>query len=223
LTSIFLNFDLSIESYRHGVSTVIPKMTKVAWQMKKKEIQKDVPGITKRKFIYNLSRASYEKDWGAQYRRPGLGTKILAILIRLIPKVGPFKALSFRMPTPAAEKMFMNSFNTSLQAYSEMIKEDTVTGHLEVEDDNLDTGTVTGPGNYQLADATYAELVERLAKDHFAQISPELRRILLFYYHDLDAPYATKRNKKKWAALVEELDLLKEMPPSTGTTAEQDR
>jgi hypothetical protein len=222
LASIFSDFDLALGTYRRGVSTVIPKMTEVAWRMKKNEIQKDNPGITRREFIYNLSRASYEKNWKSRYQKPGLGTEVLAFLIRFIPKVGPFKALSFRVPTPPAETMFMNSFNTSQQSYEEMIRKKEVTGRLAIENDNFDTGTITGPGEYPLGDSTYADLVNHLNKNHFAQTSPQLRDVLLTYYSNLDAPYATKKNKKKWAALIQQIELLKGMPRSSGTAAEME-
>jgi hypothetical protein len=157
LGSIFANYDLSVGTFRRGISIVIPKMTNAAWQMKKDEIRREIPGITRQKFIFNLSRSSYEKNWDRQYAKPGFGTKILAFLIGLIPKIGPFKALSFRTPTPQAEKLFMASFNATLQDYAQMLRAGEVTGAFDIKNDNLDTGTVTSPGQYPLADETYAE------------------------------------------------------------------
>ena len=78
-------------------------MTKVAWHDKHNEIEKSNPGIVKNKFLFNMSRASYEKQWGREYERPGCGAKLLAFLFRIIPKVGPFKALSYRMPDAQSE------------------------------------------------------------------------------------------------------------------------
>jgi hypothetical protein len=104
LKSIFPDYDLAIGSYRRGVSEVIPEMTKVAWHLKKDEIQKDPPGVTRQKFLYHLSRTSYEQQWDAKYRNPGFGARLPAFLTRLIPKVGPFRALSFHTPTPETEK-----------------------------------------------------------------------------------------------------------------------
>jgi hypothetical protein len=42
-------------------------MTKVAWVDKKDEIRKANPSITARRFRYNLSKASYEKEWDRTY------------------------------------------------------------------------------------------------------------------------------------------------------------
>lgn len=219
LKSIFTNYDLAIGTFRRSVSNVIPEMTKVAWQEKKNEIQKDQPGITERKFIFNLSRASYRKRWSERYRSPGIGTRILAFLIRIIPKVGPFRALSFRTPTPEAEQLFMVSFNATIYDYRQIAKEQGDLGHLTISNDNFDTGSVTGPGQYPLADNTYAELVDRLDKDHFKTISPQLRAALLSYYSNLNAPFHTKRNKKEWKRVVTEIAELKQTTSRTPAAA----
>ena len=41
------------------------------------------------------------------------------------------------------------------------------------------------------------------------QISSELRANILAFYSDLDAPFATKRDRKAWTRLLTELDTLK--------------
>ena len=48
LGDVFTSVSLAIGSYRHGVSSTIPAMTRVAWQIKKSEIIKDAPGATLR-------------------------------------------------------------------------------------------------------------------------------------------------------------------------------
>ena len=96
---------------------LIPKATRVAWDLKQKDIEQDLPGTTRNKFLYNLSRASYEKAWGKDYRRPTIGEKALAFLIRVLPKIGPLKIITFRTPTPEAEKLFENSLNVTVDRY----------------------------------------------------------------------------------------------------------
>ncbi len=54
LKSVLHEEDKVIGSYRHDVSQLIPKATRIAWSLKKDEITKDQPGITKKKFLYNL-------------------------------------------------------------------------------------------------------------------------------------------------------------------------
>lgn len=73
LSAVLKHETKAIGSYRHDISKVIPKATKVAWLVKQNDIQKDLPGMTRNKFLYNLSRASYEKHRGKNYRKPNLG------------------------------------------------------------------------------------------------------------------------------------------------------
>ena len=69
----------ALNSYRHAVSQQLPKATRIAWSLKQKDIQKDLPGMTKRKFLYNLKRASYEKEWGKNYEQPTARRKVSGI------------------------------------------------------------------------------------------------------------------------------------------------
>ena len=214
IKTLFPNYDRTIGTFRYSVSSLIPKMTLVAWQIKKDDLQKETPGLTRNKFIYNISRSSYEKDWKNEYQRPRFGTQLVAIFIRLVPKIGPFKALAFHAPTPATETLFMASFNSTLTSYKQMVIDESATGHPPLKDDNFDTGTVTGPGDYPLADHAYASLVDELSEHKFAGVTPELKAVILAYYSDLNAPFSTKKNKKQWAALLVQIDQLKAAPTS---------
>jgi hypothetical protein len=213
LKSILADEDKALGSYRHAVSQLLPKATRIAWSLKQKEILKDQPGMTKKKFLYNLSRASYEKNWGKNYHPPSFGDKTLAFLTRILPKIGPLKALQFKMPTPEAERLFEASFNTTLDRYRKLLGE-VATGQLDLPNCNFDTGTMTKPGQYQLNDETHAELLHALAKENFSGSSPELRLEVSNFFGYPDAPYATKRNAKDWARVQAELEQLKNVAPS---------
>src|SRR2546421_8475054 len=52
-----------------SVSTVIPHMTKVAWHLKKDEIQNSHPSETRQEFMYNISNSGYRKEWGHIYEK----------------------------------------------------------------------------------------------------------------------------------------------------------
>jgi len=214
LDSVISNYDLAIGSYRRGVSLVIPEATKIAWQTKKDEIQQGTPGITRTAFLYRVSRSSYEKQWPGKYEKPGFGTRLLGFFLRLIPKVGPFRDLAFKIPTPDAEKLFVASFSNALQDYVQLAKQQRSSGHADLVNDNIDTGTVTGPGQYPLADKTYADLLDRLQKNDFASVSPEVKKLLLAYYGDLNAAFATKKDKKEWAKVVRNVNQLKGSHPT---------
>jgi len=205
LKDVFSDLDLALGTYRRAVSTVIPEMTRVAWTMKRKELEKAQPGITRRKFVYRLSARSYRKEWDGHYREPGIGTRMLALFIRILPKVGIFKALAFKVPTPETEKLFEQSFLKASGSYRGLVAREH-TSHLQLEDIDFDTGKPTRPGEYRIADDTYAELTIRLADK--ASIDPKLRESILTFYQDLDQPYATRQNRKTWEktlAAVEKL------------------
>src|SRR5580658_2316729 len=221
LNSVLTNYDLAIGSYRRGVSQLIPEATKIAWQTKRDEIQRGSPGITRNAFLYRISRPNYEKQWPGEYHKPGFGTRLLGFLLELMPKIGPFRALAFKIPTPDAEKLFVASFDNALQNYLQLVNQQRSAGHTILVNDNFDTGTVTTPGQYPLADQTYANLLDRLQKNNFAAVSPELRTALLNYYGDLSAPFATKKDKKEWAKVVRNVNQLNALLPAREAPANQ--
>jgi hypothetical protein len=111
------------------------------------------------------------------------------------------------------EKMFEESFNITLDRYRALLS-DEAAGHLELINDNFDTGGITGPGQYRMNDEAHAKLLGMLAERKFVGASPEVREELLRFFSDPDAPYATKRNAKAWAKVQEQLEQLKTAPPS---------
>ena len=208
MSSIFFGVDLAIGSYRHAVSTVIPRTTRVAWHLKRREIQNSDHSETKAKFIYHMSNSGYRKEWGGDYEKPGFFARFKAFLSHLVPKIGPFSALAFRPPTPAVEQIYMHSFNESLGHYRSLLLEEGE-GRLHLPNDNLDTGERTGPAAYRLADQTYANL---LGMTSGKPISDALRRNILDYYADLEREFATKKDAKAWQKVLSELDKLKALP-----------
>jgi hypothetical protein len=206
IEQVFFNVDLAIGSYRRAVGTVLPALTKVAWQIKGQEIRKDAPGITRKKFLYNLSRSSYEKNWGGTYQRPGIRSRLLAFFFRIVPRIGPFKALAFKKMTPETEQLYMASFNASIDRYRGLLA-DVGSGRVNLPNDNFDVGAATKAGEYKLADAAYAKLLNKL-EGHYTELPPELRSDILAFYQDLSLPIATKANQGDWAKLQEELSYL---------------
>jgi hypothetical protein len=212
LKDVLANPDKAFNSYRYGVSRLIPKATRVAWTLKKDEIQKDLPGITKKKFLYNLKRASFEKNWGKSYQPPGFGEKLLALLYRILPKVGPLRVLQLKTPTPETELMFENSFNTTVDSYRVLL-DGVSKGNLVLPNDNFDTGEETGPGKYKMNDDVHARLLDALAKQDFSKAPTAAREELIKFYGVSDAAYSTKKNAKAWAKVQVQLEKLKTASP----------
>ena len=81
------------------------------------------PSVTRTKFLFNLSRSDYRKNWGATYKQPGIRSKILATLFRIVPKVGPWRPLAFKRLTPEIENMYMASVNSTIESYRGLLAE----------------------------------------------------------------------------------------------------
>ena len=214
MSSVFFRVDLAIGSYRHAVSTVIPRTTKVAWHLKRREIQHSDPSETKTKFVYNISNSGYRKEWGDVYEKPDFFARFKAFTLYLVPRIGPFSALGYHPPTPAVEQIYMHSFNETLDHYRSLLVAQQE-GTLRLPNDNLDTGGLTGPAVYRLTDETYANL---LGKTSGKPISDALRQDMLAYYADLEKGFATKKNPEAWQEVLRELDRLKAMPTAAVST-----
>ncbi len=200
LKDLFLSLDLALGTYRHTVSSILPEMTKVAWEQKKDELMKSTPGLTERRFVYNLSKASYREEWGDEYERPGIWARFLAFLLNLIPHVGPFKALSFQAPPPEATRLFEASFNASLAEYKRLLERLRVGQQVELPDTNFDTGKIGQYGDYGLADKAYSDLLDRLKDRKFEGVDAGLRANILRYF-------GSKAPDAKTAAELAELRL----------------
>ena len=219
LKSVLLDEDKTLTSYRHAVSKLFPKATRIAWHLKQDEIQDDLPGMTKRQFLYNLKRSNFEKEWGKDYKKPSAGEKFLAFLYRLLPKWGPLKVLQFRTPTPETERFFEASFNETLNHYRLLLRDER-NGRVKLPNDNFDVGVDTGPGKYKMNDGAHAELVSRLADAKFASVSPALLAELEDFYSDPSLPYANKKDHKAQARLAGALEQLRQLKkPETAAGA----
>jgi hypothetical protein len=202
----------ALSSYRRDVSKVIPQAARIAWSLKKKEIQEDEPGATRNRFLYNLSRADYENEWGKNYERPSAKERFYAFLYKLLPKFGPLKVLQLKTPTPETEKMFEESFNASVTEYRRLLEAERK-GTLELPNLNFDVGKETSGGKYRLNDDAHAQLLHQLAARNFACLSPDLRNELLSFFASSDAPYDVKKDKKTWDRVQAELQQLRATSP----------
>jgi hypothetical protein len=214
LEDVFSDLDLALGTYRRAVSTLIPEMTRVAWNIKKDELQKAKPSVTRNLFVYNLSRASYRKEWKTNYRAPGVGTRILTFFIRILPKVGPLQALRFKPPTTETEKLFETSFNRTVADYRTLLTEQA-DGRLKLDNRDLDTGKPTQACEYSLADLTYAKLARELAAKNSAN-NAAVQDVLAFF-KDLNQPFAVKKNSREWHETVSAIEKLRSTQASAKT------
>jgi hypothetical protein len=213
LKDVLAHQDLAVGSYRFAVSRLIPRMTQVALQTHKKDMMRETPNFAKRKFLYRLSRSDYEKQWGKDYVKPGVGTRILSTLLRYMPRIGPFKGLAFNNPTPKTEDLYFKSINTTVDQYRAFL-EQVRSNTLMLPNCDLDSGQPTKAAEYSLTDDAYAKLLAQLAERKFDRTSPELRDDILLFYSDSSAAIETKKDQVHWQVVLAALDQLKASAPA---------
>jgi hypothetical protein len=213
LKDVLSHEDLAVGSYRFAVSRMIPQMTQIALRTHKKDMMKETPNLAKRKFLYRLSRSEYEREWGKDYTKPDFGTRVWSVVLRYMPKIGPFKALAFNNPTPQTEDLYFKSINTTVDQYRIYLQQ-LRGGSLELANCDFDTGKETKAVEYSLTDDSYAKLLGQLAGRKFDLTSSELRQNILNFYSDLSLPLETKKDAARWQGVLTSLDQLKLVVPS---------
>jgi hypothetical protein len=107
----------------------------------------------------------------------------------------------------------MKSFDATFDRYHALLDE-VKSGRLSLANENLDIGTPTRAGGYNLADNAYASLLDKLSGKNFAGVTPQLRDDILSYYADLNRPIATKKHPDAWRKTLGELEALKTAAPA---------
>ncbi len=208
IRDVFVDFNRSVNSYRHVVSGLVPKATRIAWAQRRKEIQKSEPGMERKRFIYVMRRSSYEREWGKTYDRPSARERFLAAFLKLLPPIGPLRALHVKVPTPQVEAIFMASFARSASQFKTDAAS-AASNSLSLPDINYDLGEVTAPGVYKLQDKAYVYWLDELAHEHFQGATPKIRANILTYLATPKAAQNVKSDEKNWAKVVKELNQLK--------------
>ena len=214
LGDAFKDLDLAIGTFRRSVSTIIPEMTRVALATRRADIVKETPNFEKREFLYHLSRADYEKAWGKSYQKPGVGARIMAFLLRFVPRIGPFKALGFKVPTRKTEDLYIASVNDTIEMYDGLLTKLRAGEQLELPNLDFDTGKKTVAGEYRLTDETYSKLIRKLDERKFDHLTPDLRADVLKFYADPKANTEMKKDEKEWQKTLDSLRALRATEPA---------
>jgi hypothetical protein len=192
IDDVFVDFDKSVSSFRWCVKELFPLITRTAWARKKSDIRKAKPGITARMFKYRMDRRIYQQDFGKK-DKPGFGSSLLSFFIRIVPKVGKLKVLKFKVPNAQAEKIFLQSFDSTVFNYTGYLNA-AGRNSLRLADIDFDTGKKTTPGEYGLADKSYHCLLLDLKKDQFQFMDDKLKADILNFYNQ--APEKTRSDLK---------------------------
>ena len=219
VSQIMTHEDLAVNTYRYSVSGLIPRMTRVAAISYEKQMKQEDPSYARRKFIYRVKGSSYRNEYGREYRKPGPGTRMIAFFIRILPKVGPLKALKLHMPGAESQKEFLASINTVVDHYDAALKDlkqgPNSSVSLDLPDNNLDTGERTSAGKYRLADFTYAKLLDQMEKHPNVAVPASLRANVIAFYQSSNQNYVSVK-RKLWDKTQTRLQMVERTQPSAG-------
>lgn len=212
INKVFGDLDLAIGTFRWSVKSLLPTVVRTAWVIKKNDIKKQNPSANAHNFHYKMSKKAFNKEFGSARQKPGFKAEVLSFLIRIIPKIGPFKALRFRDVGPQGEKLFIRSFDTTLVHYDEALAK-LRDGQITLPDVDYDTGKPTVIGEYGLCDKTYGDLVDKLADSKFNNLTAPLQKNILSFYNNADTVQLAQKYPKDWKKKSEDLQSLKAATP----------
>ncbi len=215
VSDILRDEGLSISSYRYSVSKLIPKMTRVALAGYGEQIKQANPSFAKREFLYRLRRTDFEKQYGKQYIRPTFGDRAVAFLLAIVPKVGPFSALKLHLPNGDQQTRYLAAFNAVEDAYRaeiRLISDAPLTSPPALPEIDFDTGAPTAQGEYPLVDQTYADLIEQLASNKNARLTPALLANINTFYLNPNAKDDLRDRPVEWQKLQAALAIVRQLP-----------
>lgn len=219
---LFGRTQTALHSYRSAVRSFLPAFAGAEVILHGKQFAPDVTNDQYQTFSKQLQQADYERRWAYTYRKPGIGMHLLAVVIKIAPKIGPASMLAIKIPTAQTEALYVASVDRTVTSYRELLGQLQANPemNLALPNRDLDTGQRVRPGAYRLTDKTYAKLVERLTANPNTPVPRGLREDILSYYADLNAPIATKKNARAWKKLMAELEELKKRKEGTDGPAE---
>ena len=201
----------AVRSYRTSVRSWIPRFAHAENLIHADDFPADTDGHELELYLQYLSETEFQKVWSRYRRQPGVLTHLTAVLIRIVPKIGPLSVLAIAVPTEQTEQMYITSVNRSIELYRELLTRLRGDAIPFVPDRDLDTGEATKPGAYKLTDETYAKLLARITNDPARTIPADLQQDILHFYADPNAPIHTKKNAKEWERVQAELRVLGSM------------
>ena len=203
----------ALRSYRGAVRTFIPAFAGAEVVLHRRQFAPDVVDSSYELFLQRLRRADYERHGKPDDAGPGFGSHVLAIVVKLVPKVGVISLLGIKIPVVNTEDWYVASVNHTVDSYAELLKRlrEAPDADLVLPNRDLDTGALVRPGAYRLTDETYAQLLARITSRPDRAVPAGLQRNILDFYADPDAPIYTKKNAVAWGRVESQLLILKDM------------
>jgi hypothetical protein len=217
LNTMVVNQVAAADLYRWSVRSFLPTIAYGEVLVHRKDFPPDTPGPQFDEYVQRLSRADFNNGWEQYRKKAGIRTHVIAVLIVILPKIGPLSDLAIRGPQASTEARYVESVNRTVDWYEQLLgalaKNPTASPRttMNLNNRDLDTGAIARPGTYRLMDETYAKLLGRIVVVR-EPIPTTLKRNIQAYYSDPNAPISTKKHKRAWRRVQQELTVLESMP-----------
>jgi hypothetical protein len=188
----------AMRSYRSSVRSFLPRFSYAETVIHKNDFPPEMEDDALRTFLGHVERADFQTEWNRYRRKAGIETRLLALLIRILPKVGVLSDLAIKIPTPDTQDLYVKSVNRAIDVYGDFVGQ----SDYSIPNCDLDTGEKSRPGIYGLTDKTYAALLHRIVRQPGRPIAPDLKQEILAYYSEGSA-HMTDEIRKDLAALRE--------------------
>ena len=206
----------ALRSYRTSVRSFIPAFAEAEIVLHRHQFPPHPETEAYRIFAQRVARTNYDRKWAHPYRGPGFKAHLLAILVFILPKIGPLSDLAIKIPTHETQELYLLSLNHTVDAFRQALHQLAASpAFLALSNLDLDTGYRVKLGDYPLADKTYSQLLDRITSKPDRIVPEKLRRDIIGYYGSL---VPSTDSQKKTSA---KLEILRRMT-ATDTTASYD-
>jgi hypothetical protein len=197
----------TLKGYRFSVRSLLPRVAYAETLLYRRKFPPDMPSSALSEIDKEVAALAAQDNWAAYRRSAGLGTHLLAGILFVLPKLGPLSDLALRGPTPATEQDYLDSLLHTTQVFRATLARASTQGGLPNLD--LDTGGPVRPGSYSLADLTYADLLDEIARNPSQPVPFGIKRDLLAFFADPDLAIYLKRKPARFARMQSELPTLR--------------
>jgi hypothetical protein len=178
----------ALRSYRSSVRTFISAIAEAEVVLHRHQFLPHPDDEAHRMFAERVARTGYERHWKHTYRGPGVKAHLLAVLVFVIPKIGPAADLAIKIPTTDTEEWYLRSVNQTVDVFhATLLKLGSEASASALANIDLDTGKPIKRGDYPLADQAYAELLHRLTSRRERTIPEDVKQNIVEYYEDAEA------------------------------------
>lgn len=206
----------ALRSYSTSARTFIPAFAEAEVVLHRHQFLPPPDDESYRIFAERVARTNYERRWKHTYHGPGFKAHLLAILVFIVPKVGPAADLAIKIPNHETEELYLLSVNHTVDSFNAALEklgsEPKVL--IALSNIDLDTGNHVKRGEYPRTDQAYANLLRRLTSVPDRTIPIDVQQNILAFYS------ASKTALDPSSPMKAQLEVLKRMKTAAGLRPE---